>query len=244
MIKKKKLNLINNQKQEIKIIENFIREKASSDKPLNILEAGCGTSWPFNLDRIQYILTGVDMDKRALEIRKNTLDDLNETIEGDLCSIKLGKNTYDVIYCSFVLEHIKNADKVMRNFVKWLKPDGIIIIKIPDPYSVHGYITRITPHWFHVFYYRFILGKKDAGKPGHNPYPTHYHSIVSRKGIRKFCNDMNSSIELIAEYGDEYYRPGKGIVKVLLSVIKKVISIISLGKLSSKHTNLLYVLRK
>lgn len=169
MNKERHLEIIEDRKQEIEMIESLIRKEDSHNEPVRILEAGCGRRWPFKMEGIQHILTGVDMDKAALEIRKNTLGDLHETVEGDLCSVDLGADRYDVIYCSFVLEHVKRADVVMKNFVKWIKPNGIIIIKIPDPYSVQGYITRITPYWFHVFYYRFILGHKTAGKPGYAP---------------------------------------------------------------------------
>ena len=244
MNKERHLEIIEDRKQAIEMIESLIRKEDSHNEPVRILEAGCGRRWPFKMEGIQHILTGVDMDKAALEIRKNTLGDLHETVEGDLCSVDLGANRYDVIYCSFVLEHVKRADVVMKNFVKWIKPNGIIIIKIPDPYSVQGYITRITPYWFHVFYYRFILGNKNAGKPGYGPYSTYYHSIVSRRGMRDFCNDRSNCVVLAAEYGDEYFRPGRGAMKTLLHIFKRVINIISIGALSSKHTNLLYIIRK
>ena len=243
MNKKRHLELIEDCKQEYEMIESLIRNMASNSEPIHILEAGCGRQWPFRLEGIQYILTGVDMDKDALEIRKNTLSDLHETIEGDLCSVDLGTDRYDVIYSSFVIEHIQRADVVMKNFIKWTKPNGIIIIRIPDSYSVGGYITRITPYWFHIFYYRF-LGKKDVGKPGCGPYPTYYHSIVSRSGIRDFCNDRGNSIVLDSEFGAGYFRPGRGAKKTLIHIFKKVINIISIGLLSDKHTNLLYIIRK
>ena len=244
MYDEKYLELIEEQIQEHEIIERFIRKMVSNDEPLQILEAGCGKRWPFKLEGIQHTLTGIDIDKDALEIRKNSVADLHETIEGDLYSVELEADSYDVIYCSFVLEHIKKADLVIENFVKWAKPNGIIIIKIPDPFSVQGYITRISPHWFHVFYYRFILGKKNTGKPGYGPYPTYYNPIVSRSGIHNFCNDVRNNITLEVEYGDGYFRPGRGFWKTLICIFKKGITIISFGVLTDKHTNLLYILRK
>lgn len=242
--KERYFELIEDSKQEHEIIERLIRKKASNSEPIHILEAGCGRRWPFRLEGIQYNLTCVDMDKDALEVRENTLSDLHETIEGDLCSIDLGADRYDVIYSSFVLEHIKRADLVMKNFVRWAKPNGIIIIKVPDANSVGGYITRITPHWFHIFYYRFILGNKDAGTPGYGPYPTYYHSIISRSGMRDFCNDRNNNIVLDVEYRSGFFRPGRGAMKILIHIIERVINIISLGSLSIKHSRLLYILRK
>ncbi len=243
MDKEKHLELIEGSTQGNEIIENFIRNKASDGELIHILEAGCGRRWPYRLEGIQYFLTGVDMDRDALEIRKNTLSDLHETIEGNLCSVNLGADKYDAIYCSYVLEHIKRADLVMKKFVEWVKPNGIIIIKIPDPKSVQGYFTRITPYWFHVFYYRVIMGIKNAGKLGYGPYPTYYNPIVSRSGIRNFCNDGGNNLVLDVEYGYRSIRPSRGIRK-MIHMFKKVINIISIGYFDHKHTDLLYILRK
>ena len=244
MSKERYLELIKDRKQMNEMIESLIIKKASNSEPIHILEAGCGSRWPFRLEGIQYNLTGIDMDKDALEIRKNTVSDLHETIEGDLCSVDLGADRYDVIYSSFVLEHIERADLVMKNFVKWAKPNAIIIIRVPDSHSVRGYITRITPHWFHVFFYRFILGNKNAGKLGYGPYFTYYHPIISPSGMRDFCNDRSNNIVLDAEYRDRDIWPERGAMKMLIHIIKKVINIISMGSLSDKHSDLLYILRK
>ena len=243
MLKRNKLELLGRD-QERELLEGLIKNKADASEPIHILEAGCGQKWPLNLEGVRYVLTGIDLDREALNIRKNTLSDLDETIEGDLCSADLGVDRFDVIYCSFVLEHIKDADLVIKNFIRWTKPNGVIIIKIPDPNSVYGYITRNTPHWFHVFFYRFILKNKHAGKPGYAPYPTYYSPIISRDGMRDFCNDEANTITLDAEYGDGYFKPGKGSMKTLINVIKKFVNILSIGHLSDKHTNLLFILRK
>ena len=69
------------------IIENLIKEQASPNEPMHILEAACGEQWPFRLEGINYVLTGVDMDKDTLRIRENTLSELHETIDGDLCTV-------------------------------------------------------------------------------------------------------------------------------------------------------------
>jgi hypothetical protein len=89
-----------------------------------------------------------------------------------------------------------------------------------------------------------LKGEENAGKPGYGPYPTYYHPIVSRIGMRDLCNDESNRIEIVEEYGDGFVNPGRGGVKTILRVLKKIINIISLGKLSDKHTNLLFIIRK
>ena len=179
--------LLKSPSQELEIIEAYIKREAGDKSILHFLEAGCGRKWPLKLCGVEYLLDGVDIDKNALEIRKNKVKDLDKAILGDLRCVNLKENEYDVIYCSYVLEHIQNAKEVLINFHRWLKPGGLLILKIPDRNSVFGYITRITPLWIHIAYKKYIRGNRHAGKTGFDPYPTFHDSVISREGIHKYC---------------------------------------------------------
>src|SRR5207248_8941613 len=121
---------------DCRIMEKYIKQKAVEKSPLHILEAGCGQFWPLELKDIEFTLTGIDSDKDALELRRARYNDLTETIVGDLRSVDSEKNRYDVIYNSYVLEHIDGAAGVLQKFANWLKPGGILILRIPDRNSV------------------------------------------------------------------------------------------------------------
>jgi SAM-dependent methyltransferase len=221
---------------EIAIMVESIRAVAPVDRPLQILEAGCGQKWELDLEGVRYALTGVDLDPAALKIRIEMQKDLDDGIVGDLRCVSLPENSFDVIYSYYVLEHIRNAEAVLRNFLNWLRPGGIAIIKIPDPHSVHGFLTRKTPHWFHVFFYRFVLRNKKAGTPGHGPYPTYYNPVVSRSGMRKFCSDNGVAL---VEFGDASEYADK-----LVDYIARLVGTLAFGKLSTRHSDLLYIVRK
>jgi SAM-dependent methyltransferase len=223
------------------IIENAIKQKAVAGTALHILEAGCGQRWTINLEGTDYVLTGVDMDNAALDLRQHVQRDLHHAVVGDLRSVDLPAHHYDVIYNAYVLEHVSGAEQVLNNFVRWLKPGGILILLVPDPDSVHGFVTRLTPHWFHVLYHR-LIGHRNAGKPGFAPYPVFYDAIVSRQGLHDFCR--RNKLAISAEYGDEHYRPGRGAVRWMIHAAKRLISAVSFGRFSARHTNLLYVLEK
>lgn len=90
------INLSNN-KEAMNIIANHIRQKASVNGALNILEAGCGRQWGLDLQDIQYTLTAVDIDKNALDIRRNQRRDIEIAILADLRIACLEANSYDVI---------------------------------------------------------------------------------------------------------------------------------------------------
>jgi|SRR5688500_4117983 len=236
------LELSSSLEQEVQVIEHCIKQQVPEDGIIKILEAGCGQRWALRLDEIEYFLTGIDSDPHALDIRKNIMKDLDEAVVGDLRTVMFDPEKFDVIYNSFVLEHIDGAEGVLQSFVRWLRPGGLMVIRIPDPESVQGFITRITPHWFHVFYYRHILKKKNAGLPGYVPYRTYYDAVVSRRGLHRFCEENNLAIK--AELGDAYWRPGHGSMQVAIDLFKRAVAILSFGKLSERHTNLLYILQR
>lgn len=237
-----KLEHTRSNQHESEIMEAYVRQQAVSGHPLQILEAGCGRRWGLRLDGIQYELTGVDMDKDALAIRKNKLNDLHHTIEGDLRDVQLPDDGFDVIFNSFVLEHVDGAETVLNNFVRWLKPGGIMIIMIPDPKSVHGFMTRVTPHWFHVLYYKLVLGDKNAGQPGYAPYPVHYDPVVSLRGMQAFCR--KNQLTMQAAYAAGTDRPGRGGIKAAVYFFKLIMCALSVGTLASNHSGLLFVIKK
>jgi len=214
------------------VMKRFMQGQRVAGRKVEILEAGCGNRWFVELDGLDYRLTGVDLDAAAIKIRKEKWRDLDEAVIGDLRTVDLGERKFDIIYNAYVLEHIDGAEEVLKRFVGWLKPNGIIVLRIPDAQSVYGLITRTTPHWFHVFYYRYILGFKSAGKPGYAPYPTYYDAVVSRAGLHAFaqCN----SLKVEAEFGLGHDR---------LKLFKRIVNLLSFGRYADKHTNLFYVLR-
>jgi len=224
-----------------RLIERYIKQKSIPGSPLSILEAGCGQTWWLNLDPVPYVLCGVDIDRKALEIRKYQKGDLHETVEGDLRTVELGDRQFDVIFCSFVLEHVDEADLVLKNFVRWLKPGGLLIVRVPDRDSVRGFITRMTPHWFHVLFYKLVLGREKAGQPGYGPYATFFHPWVSRRGMYRYCEAFGFSVK--EEHG-EHESDGEGLMGAMIGLVTKVGATLSLGKLTARHTNLLYILEK
>lgn len=241
------LNILN-----ISAIGKYLREVLSTrtkehfserSDQLRFLEAGCGQRWYLDLKGMNYHLTGIDLSQEALDIRVHQQHDLDEAIQGDLREVTLADQSYDLIYCAYVLEHIDGAEAVLDRFFQWLKPKGLLILMIPNRDSIHGFVTRITPFWFHVWFYRYILRYSDAGKPGHMPFHTFHDPIVSRRGIQSYCQQHGYLIQL--EYGlsldpEKVYKvPGPA-----FNLLAKSIEQISGGSLTGDHVNLVYVIEK
>lgn len=234
-------NLSNN-KEAMNIMANHIRQKASVNGSLNILEAGCGRQWGLDLQDIQYTLTGVDIDKNALDIRRNQRRDLEIAILADLRIACLEPNSYDVILNNYVLEHIDGAEDVLKNFIRWLKPGGIMILTFPNRDSAYAYLTRITPFLFHVFYKKHIQKVKSAGKPGHDPYPTVFDKVVSRNGIYEFCE--KHGLIMKAEYRLDRRTTKSQMVWFLAKTLMWILHLVSFKKLSVSYRGLLCIIEK
>jgi len=238
----KKVKLLKGRDHGASLLEKYVKQKAAHGLPLHILDAGCGQWWPLDLKDIQFSLTGTDIDKDVLQIRKAKHNDLNEMIVGDLRFLDIRKDRYDVIYNSYVLEHIDGAERVLENFSNWLKPGGLLILRIPDRNSVKGFFTRVTPFWFHMLYAKYAVGFRGAGTTGFGPFPTFYDPIVSRAGIHQFCRNKQFIIK--EEYGHGSYVHRQGIRRFLIVLFARTVSLLSLGKLAWEYSDLTYVLEK
>jgi SAM-dependent methyltransferase len=227
---------------EIAVLEGYLQAQAKPGQTLQVLEAGCGREWYFKMNGMSYELTGIDLDADALKARLESKKDLAHGILGDLRTATLPANTYDVVYNAFVLEHVSGAEEVLENFVRWLKPGGIMIIRVPDKDGVQGFLARMTPHFFHVWYYRWAWKMKDAGKPGFAPYPTIYDHVISRQGLLDFCR--KHGLDVVAEFGVGTYRRGHGIISKITPAVAKIISTLTLGKVHSRYVDRTLVARK
>lgn len=59
------------------------------------------------------------------------LYDPNAMVKMDITDIQYPDNSFDVIFCSHVLEHVMDDKKAMREFLRVLKPDGWAILQVP-----------------------------------------------------------------------------------------------------------------
>lgn len=64
-----------------------------------------------------------------------TTTDLNSPladVKADICNLPFESDTYDIIFCNHVLEHIPDDTKAMQELYRVLKPGGMAILQIPQ----------------------------------------------------------------------------------------------------------------
>jgi len=236
------MKILKRYEDELALLEHHLVAQARPGQTLQVLEAGCGREWYFRMDGVQYELTGIDLDESALRARREISKDLTRGIVGDLRTAQLPAESFDVVYNAFVLEHVHGAEQVLKNFVRWLKPGGLLVIRVPDRDGVQGFLARMTPHFMHVWYYRWAWKMKDAGKPGFAPYPTVYDEVISRRGMHEYCR--SKGLEVVEEIGVGSYRRGHGVVARITPFVARMISLLSLGRIHDRYVDRTLVARK
>ena len=236
------MKIIEKYDDELALIESHITAQASPGKTLQVLEAGCGRKWYFKMRGVDFELTGIDLDAEALRARLEISKDLKRGIIGDLRTAQLPDAGYDIIYNAFVLEHVEGAEKVLHNFLRWLRPGGLLVIRVPDKDGVQGFLARMTPHFLHVWYYRWAWKMKDAGKPGFAPYPTFYDQVISRRGLLEFCR--RNGLQVVEEVGVGSYRRGHGVLARITPLVARALSLLSFGKVHDRYVDRTLIARK
>jgi len=57
-------------------------------------------------------------------------------IKADVCNLPFEENSYDVVFCNHVLEHIEDDSKAMNELYRVLKPGGLGVFQIPQDLSL------------------------------------------------------------------------------------------------------------
>ena len=74
-------------------------------------------------------------------------------VKADICDLPFEENSFDVIFCNHVLEHIEDDKKAMSELYRVLKPGGMGIFQIPqdltkeNTYEDFSITTPEEPHF-------------------------------------------------------------------------------------------------
>ncbi|MFN4140733.1 class I SAM-dependent methyltransferase [Aestuariivirga sp.] len=228
---------------ELRELVSIFREEAAGKPFLKVLEAGCGREWHLRPCGVNIELTGVDLDEHALGHRKNVQKDLDEAIIGDLRTVPLPAATFDIVYSSFVLEHIEGAEQALDNMLRSLKRGGLLIVRVPDLQGVQTFFARRLPRWAAIAYYRHAWKISQAGQPGFAPYPTFYDPVISIAGFHEYCRRRGLVVE--EQFGvGSYASRGTGLVSRLVPVAARIVHVVSLGRIHGRYVDVTYIARK
>jgi len=211
---------------------------------LAIYEAGGGSTsfLPLGvLNRAHVTVVDIDED----QIRNN--DYAHETILGDIQSYRFKPETFDLVICYNVIEHLADVEAALLGFCQSLKQGGLILIGAPNPKSLSGIVTKYSPHWFHVWFYRHVRGDKKAGLPGQAPFPTFFHPLVSLSKLEAFARERGLQVAYKREYESPRFpemRTRKPVLASLLDAFAAVANLFLSDKDDVRRGDYHVILRK
>jgi len=118
-------------------------------------------------------------------------------VKADICNLPFEDNSYDIILCNHVLEHIPDDTKAMQELYRVLRPDGWGVFQIPqdlnrettfedDTITDKAERAKIFGQYDHVRVYgRDYFDKLRA--IGFKVEKVDYTATLSDKEIKKYC---------------------------------------------------------
>jgi SAM-dependent methyltransferase len=211
---------------------------------LDVYEAGGGSTsfLPSDVLRCAQI-TVVDIDEEQL--RNN--DYAQNTILGDIQTYRFEPNSFDLVTCYNVIEHLPDVEAALTGFFHSLKPGGLVLIAAPNPKSLSGLVTKHTPHWFHVWFYRYVRGDKMAGQPGYPPFPTFFHPLVTLSKLETFAKRHGLRVIYRNEYESPRFpemRTRMPLLAAMLDAVATVMNFFVPEKADMRHGDYHVILQK
>jgi 2-polyprenyl-3-methyl-5-hydroxy-6-metoxy-1,4-benzoquinol methylase len=101
------------------------------DRALTILDVGCGSGEiSAHLAALGHRLSGIDISHTA--INKYSLRGLRGMVGDVEKGIPIASGTFDLIWCSEVIEHLQNPEFLLSECHRLLKPRGQLILSTPN----------------------------------------------------------------------------------------------------------------
>jgi ubiquinone/menaquinone biosynthesis C-methylase UbiE len=110
------------------------------------LEVGCSTGINTNF-LAEYCMEciGIDIDEKALRYASDHAHFRAQFLAGDAMHLPFHDNSFDVVICNHVYEHVPDSSRLMEEIFRILRPGGVCYLAAGNKYSV------IEGHYFLPF---------------------------------------------------------------------------------------------
>lgn len=128
------------------LLWNFFRTLLgliSEKKVESILDVGCGEGFTLNRLKENGIgkkLEGIEYKKDAIELGKKTYPDI-KIKQGDIYKLPYQDNSFDLVLCTEVLEHLDNPSKALKELIR--VSNKYLVISVPnEPFFMFAQFVR------------------------------------------------------------------------------------------------------
>ncbi len=139
-------------------------------------------------------MVGLDIDKLALSDIEPAHDQKSVFLLGDAMQMPLKEETFDMIFCLQVYEHVPDDERMMSEIFRVLKPGGYVIFSGPNR------LFPIEPHYFLPFLHWLPAKLADRYLRVTGKGSSYYERSRSYWGLRRLVRDFNMkdiSLEIV-----------------------------------------------
>ncbi len=115
-------------KKKAQVLSLSTEEILKNKKNLDILDVGCGSK-PYKELFSSYAKTYIGLDAS---------EETQAEIYGSAENIPLEDNSFDVILCFQVLEHVQDYRAAIKEMHRLLRPKGVLFLTTHGTYPIHG----------------------------------------------------------------------------------------------------------
>jgi len=134
----------------------------------SVLDAGAGRGDP-DLPAVNAGRLSVACDPDVSGLQANELVELRAAAM--LEALPFANNSFDVIVCKFVVEHLRAPLDTFKEFFRVLRPGGILALLTPNKYSIFAAISGLIPTTAKQRMKRNLFGGHDE-----DTFPAYYHA--------------------------------------------------------------------
>ena len=115
-------------KKKVNLVSKYVVPRQKDN--IRILDIGSGTGYFLNAAKEKgYTVTGIEKDSNA---REQATSNFGLDIKDEQSLWAIEDDSFDVITLWHVLEHMENLNEVVAKINSILKPDGVVIIALPN----------------------------------------------------------------------------------------------------------------
>lgn len=172
-------------------VKNRLLQWVSPGPDHTVLDIGCGAGYFLCMIRDRYLARGVDPAIVGIDISEAQLSYMAQRMEKEKIPalaihasgeyLPFPDNSFDLITCSEVLEHIRNPERALREMRRVLKPSGLLLLSTPSMTAQKTWGLLIAPFAALV---KLVTGYKPRPKGVVEGYEVPWYASEFRSAIK------------------------------------------------------------
>jgi ubiquinone/menaquinone biosynthesis C-methylase UbiE len=158
--------------QRIKTVVRFIKAEPQDF----ILEVGCGAGYV--LEKIPAgFLFGIDISEHILKKAYIRLGNRVFLTKSNAEYLPFKDGSFDKVYCTEVVEHVYNPQRLIEEMIRVVKPEGSIVLSAPNEKIINLLKDLLTK----LHLYHFLLREGEYNMPLRMDKEYHLHTFTLRQ---------------------------------------------------------------